>query len=843
MPPTKIGARGRNTGSNNSSGYIQTKNGEKKFIGGAAMARRTARSQATRILRPDEKERSTLTIPMSLPSFERFFAGLLRSAASEYLPTQHRQLDTWRRICQRLRLPIPEGHLKATYPDSKQHFYHRAALVMEEARHAIAEGVAKLHKRSQNGNPRHENVSSQKKQKHKHQKYRSQYKDTIVAKLTSVDQRDRSGHTILTFASDQPFTPDQILCLRQGSVLACTSMSMASNVANTLLACVIPASRDDIVKEQRVAMMVFNPHKATPDTTFELTMVASLLTEQRKFAACTSKSTINIPFLTPLLGGKRSTHTVFTEDENGDTMEIIKSKANPHDLEDDENLVPMKLVRKIFEVPILNHTQEKSARSFLNSTANSITLIQGPPGTGKTTLLVSIICRYIMESIEAGKSRSLMVCAPTNKAVSVLCNRFLESIRDKDRFPCNAILLGDDEKLLDDDYSRNSRPGGETSRLRSIFLYTWTQTLLDDFGKINFYIKSKKGRRNGNWAVALSKKLTERMSRSLKLPQTLLDEMTQLCEWLEKDVASNYTQAQKVGLSLVRGIIDVVREWRSDHIWQELLGSAHVIFCTLASAGATILKKSVVEINDLIVDEAAAATEPEMYIPFQFRPERLLAVGDPKQLPATVVSRVAEERGMSRSLHERLMFDCDFKHIMLDVQYRMNPAMSAFPSKQFYDGQLSDGPNVKSEGHQGSVSLLDGQPYAFLQVYGKERQSQHGSIENEAEAQTVVNLIEHLQRTSRRTPGKWNSADRIRVITFYQAQVSLIKRMLYRRRCGDVVVATVDSSQGCEADIVIVSFVRSDNQQGKKSVGFLSDDRRLNVAITRGKTSLQLFRI
>jgi superfamily I DNA and/or RNA helicase len=142
--------------------------------------------------------------------------------------------------------------------------------------------------------------------------------------------------------------------------------------------------------------------------------------------------------------------------------------------------------------------------------------------------------------------------------------------------------------------------------------------------------------------------------------------------------------------------------------------------------------------------------------------------------------------------------------------------------------------NTNSPGYIGAANVLEGQVYSFLQVTGRERQAISGSFENEAEAQTVVTLVQELQKNG----GGWNSADRIRIITFYQAQVTLFKRLLQQKRLGDIVVATVDSSQGCEADIVIISFVRSMGSaytSGRRSVGFLSDDRRMNVALTRGE--------
>lgn len=272
----------------------------------------------------------------------------------------------------------------------------------------------------------------------------------------------------------------------------------------------------------------------------------------------------------------------------------------------------------------------------------------------------------------------------------------------------------------------------------------------------------------------------------------------------------------------------------------QLLLSANVIFCTLASAGGTVLKKTS-RINDLIVDEAAAASEPELCIPFHLKPTRLLAVGDPLQLPATVLSRKAIDLGLTKSLHERLMYECDFKHVMLNVQYRMSVQISSFPSSRFYDSKIGNGSNVSSAQYQNGARLLDQLPYIFLQVEGLEEQSFGGSYCNRIEAQKIVELVLKIQDTAHSSEQcSWNGAERIRVITFYQAQVTLIKRFLQERGLGNkIVVATVDSSQGCEADIVLISFVRSQSErEARHTAGFLTDDRRMNVALTRAKYQL-----
>jgi superfamily I DNA and/or RNA helicase len=270
----------------------------------------------------------------------------------------------------------------------------------------------------------------------------------------------------------------------------------------------------------------------------------------------------------------------------------------------------------------------------------------------------------------------------------------------------------------------------------------------------------------------------------------------------------------------------------------------------LASAGSSIIKRTS-RIDDLIVDEAAAATEPELYIPLHLQPKRLLAVGDPLQLPATVLSRRAITLGYAKSLHERLMYDCKYDHIMLNVQYRMNPEISSFPSYSFYKNMIQNGENVvHSDYGKVAVLLLKQEPYTFLQVEGVEEQVAGGSYCNHKEAIAIADLIKDLELAATNIYGRtWCRSDRIRVITFYQAQVSLIQAYLEKKQLGSsVVVATVDSSQGCEADIVLISFVRSQPNPfsslsqspagATPGAGFLNDDRRMNVALTRAKYQL-----
>ena len=331
--------------------------------------------------------------------------------------------------------------------------------------------------------------------------------------------------------------------------------------------------------------------------------------------------------------------------------------------------------------------------------------------------------------------------------------------------------------------------------------------------------------------VKLAKHLlhrTEGLKATLRRSEAVSSKVGKLALALDDDNDFSFD----VILSLVGSLLQDFSILPSGALSKELVFSADLIFCTLSTAGNSVVGGSR-EIDDLVVDEAAAATESEMYIPFRLEPKRLLIVGDPKQLPPAVFSRRAKMLGLASSLQERMMNGCGHKYTMLNIQYRMHPEISAFPSRKLYNGLIANGSNTKEVR---SSRWLDGRPYTFLQVYGTEERppNRKGGLRNPQEAALVVDLVQELVGLRFQRDENWNSSDRIRIITFYKDQVSLIKKKLTEKGLDGVLVATVDSSQGCEADVVILSFVRSNGG----SSGFLRDDRRMNVAMTRARHQL-----
>jgi len=226
-------------------------------------------------------------------------------------------------------------------------------------------------------------------------------------------------------------------------------------------------------------------------------------------------------------------------------------------------------------------------------------------------------------------------------------------------------------------------------------------------------------------------------------------------------------------------------------------------------------------------------------VPLKLGCKRLILVGDPKQLPATVFSAVAQAHHYDRSLFQRLQAS-QYKVNMLEEQFRMHPAISAFPSKQFYDGMLKNVLELEDfeKAFPAPWSRINCfGPVVFFHLKGSMTKSKE-SLTNEDEASFVLQLYQSLPMLY---PPEKSWRDRIAVISPYAEQVQLIRarfRTLFKLKRKDpcpIDVNTVDGFQGREKDIIIVSVVRA-NQKG--SIGFVTDRRRMNVAFTRPRLNL-----
>ncbi len=219
------------------------------------------------------------------------------------------------------------------------------------------------------------------------------------------------------------------------------------------------------------------------------------------------------------------------------------------------------------------------------------------------------------------------------------------------------------------------------------------------------------------------------------------------------------------------------------------------------------------QFDTLIIDESGQCLEPLAWAIFPFAKKYVLA-GDPFQLPPTVLSEAARRKGLNRSILE-LCYTKWPRNLFLDTQYRMREVIAGFSSAYFYQHQLKTPEFLKNKGDH--LVFIDTAGSGYYEESGNDGTS----LMNTQEIDITLKLIEESNLNT----------SSIVFISPYSGQVAKASDMLPKK----VKVSTIDSFQGKEKEVVLLSLVRS-NEEGQ--IGFLKDYRRMNVALTRAKEKL-----
>ena len=402
--------------------------------------------------------------------------------------------------------------------------------------------------------------------------------------------------------------------------------------------------------------------------------------------------------------------------------------------------------------------------------AKDIALVHGPPGTGKTTALIEMMRQAL------AKKESVFVTAPSNTA----CDNILELAINKG---INALRLG--------------HPARIANHLREHTL---------DF-KLALHPLAKEIDRTQAQLARLSsrrQRYRDRRSPGREEEQSLHREISML-----KQDSQNLTK----------------------EVYRRVMREAQLIIGTPTSVQDKSIREKV--FDWVIFDEATQATEPMSWIPASHAKKMVMA-GDHFQLPPTVRSKEAEQKGLGVTLFERLykILGPEFR-TLLERQYRMNEKIMGFSSKMFYQGLLVADDSVKNQTLAGlkgvKKSPLTREPLLFIDTAGKgfEEKLEAGSESryNPEEAALVLEQLKEMLKLG--VP-----PEEIAVISPYSAQVRLLSSQFSK---PGLEIDSVDGFQGREKELVIVSLVRS-NLTGE--LGFLNDTRRMNVAMTRARRKL-----
>jgi len=516
-------------------------------------------------------------------------------------------------------------------------------------------------------------------------------------------------------------------------------------------------------------------------------------------------------------------------------MEVLEAQPSPIQKQSENQ---MDEVGKRYN---LNRGQAKAILAAYDN--DGFTCIQGPPGSGKTKTIVSMVGALLTTSLqqEASGSRptirgqapaavqprkKLLICAPSNAAVDELVVRLKEGIvpRTGLKQKINVIRLGRSDVINDsvkdvmlDELVRMKLEGDQTEKNK----------LLNDRDKLHNDAGQIKERLN-----LVRASLEDARIRNDKSTETTLQREFDTLKRSQAHIGAKIDADKESGSTVSRQ-----NEINRRKYQQEIIDGAHVLCATLSGSGHDMFRNLNVEFETVIIDEAAQCIELSALIPLKYGCTKCILVGDPEQLPPTVLSRSAQSFGYEQSLFVRMQKNFPKDIHLLDTQYRMHPEISRFPSEQFYHGRLLDGPGMAKLRDQPWHESATLGPYRFFDVEGVQTKEARGhSFINVPELNAAMQLYRRLKADYGNTV---DLKGKIGIIATYKAQLIELRNR-FAHTFGDQIFEeiefnTTDAFQGREREIIIFSCVRATQTGG---IGFLKDIRRMNVGLTRAKSSL-----
>lgn len=267
----------------------------------------------------------------------------------------------------------------------------------------------------------------------------------------------------------------------------------------------------------------------------------------------------------------------------------------------------------------------------------------------------------------------------------------------------------------------------------------------------------------------------------------------------------------------------------------QLFADARVIACTLVGTANRVLERK--RFSSLFIDEAAQAMEAACWIAIS-RAQRVILAGDHCQLPPTIKCPEAAREGLDVTLLQKVVRRKPEVVSLLNIQYRMHEDIMRFSSSWFYKNALKAAPEVRNRGileYDSAISWVDTTDAAFTEKTVGEG---FGRL-NTGEAEKLLELFRSYIEKIGLARVLEERID-FGIISPYRAQVQYLRQLIrknnfFRPVRSLITVHTVDGFQGQERDVIFISLVRS-NEKGQ--IGFLTDLRRMNVAITRARMKL-----
>lgn len=303
----------------------------------------------------------------------------------------------------------------------------------------------------------------------------------------------------------------------------------------------------------------------------------------------------------------------------------------------------------------------------------------------------------------------------------------------------------------------------------------------------------------------------------------------------------------------LKDIIDVLGEWKDSVENTQNYALSNLVLSSVNLVGATCIgvnsqkRFSDLKFDVTIIDEAGQIQIQNAIVPMSVS-NKLIMLGDHKQIPPSVDQELVEQceaNNVSPNLLFKSLFEDMYNRLpasnktMLDTQFRMPNEISDLLSDFFYEGNYKAGPNkINLDSVLPSISSKPAMLIDTSKVKGRmETKVPEKGCYNVLEAKIIKCLVKEIEKVT-------DDLSEVGVISAYKLQVEKIKKEIkpiVSAAFANEMVASLDSFQGQERDIIIYSFTKSNNiPPEKKRIGFLKELRRLNVAMSRCKKMLIL---
>jgi ATP-dependent RNA/DNA helicase IGHMBP2 len=407
--------------------------------------------------------------------------------------------------------------------------------------------------------------------------------------------------------------------------------------------------------------------------------------------------------------------------------------------------------------------------------ANEIAVVHGPPGTGKTTTVVQAV-----KALFEKDQQKILVVAPSNAAVDLLSEKLAEA-------GLSVLRVGNPARVSErlNDLTLDSKMSGH-SRMKEI---RNLKKQANEYKNMAHKYKRQFGK-------------SERDQR-----KALFDEAHRIM----KEVASS-----------------------EQYIIDDVLSRTQVVTATPVGANHYTVRN--LRYSTVVIDEAGQALEPACWIPI-LKGEKVVLAGDHFQLSPTIKSDEAAKGGLATTLLEKIAVLHPEAVVLLEEQYRMHESIMGFSSNVFYSGRLRAHESVKDR-----LLFANDLPVTFIDTAGCgfDEQLDGTSSTNPEESAFLFGHLVQLVHDLEKHGYTNDNFPSVAIISPYKQQIAVLAAQLkdahdLQTYASHISVNTIDSFQGQERDIVYISMTRS-NTEG--SIGFLSDVRRMNVAMTRARKKL-----